>query len=176
MNSSNNIINIKNQLLNIYCYEKNIFHITHNFGGGTDVYIDNLKTIFDNYNHIIIKIIGNKYVNINNSNYDIIIINYLLENSNSIVFIHNLLYYHDCLMINNEILSILMNNITIKKILILHDYYLLLPYNPNPIKSHNLIPDIEDIELSKKLINNCEKIIFNSNRITIKFYTIISRV
>jgi hypothetical protein len=56
----NNFINIKTQLLNIYCYKKNIFHITHNFGGGTDVYIDNLKTIFDNYNHIIIRIIGKK--------------------------------------------------------------------------------------------------------------------
>ena len=167
LSNSNNYINIKNKLLNIYFYEKNnkknIFHITHNFGGGTDVYIENLINIFDNYNHIIIKIIGKNYVNINNNIFDISIVNFLLDNCNSIVFIHNLLCYENFSMINNEILTILMKNSFIKKILVIHDYYLLIPNNPNPIKSQKIIPNINDIDLAKKIIDNCEKIIFNSN-------------
>jgi hypothetical protein len=177
----NNFINVKKyNLLNIYLYEKNnkknIFHITHNLGGGIDVYIENLINIFDNYNHIIIKIIGKNYVNINNDIFEISIVSYLLYNCNSTVFIHNLLCFDNYTMINEEILNILMNNNLIKKILILHDYYLLFPNNPNIIKLYNIIPNIQDIKLSKKIINNCEKIIFNSNSCFMNYKKYISSI
>ena len=166
---NNDLIDIKKPLIKIITkYEKNnkknIFHITHNFGGGTDVYISNLANIFNNYNHIIIKIINNFLIIINNEVFLIeSIFNFLFKDCFSIVFIHNLLFIKDDLVINKKLLNLLMNNNTIKKIFIIHDYYLLKPSSPCPIKSQNIIYIQEEIELTNFIFNNCEKVIFNSS-------------
>jgi hypothetical protein len=168
INGYNNLINIKNSCLwNISSYEKNnkknIFHISHNFGGGTDTYISNIINTYDKYNHILIKIVGASHVKVNNLIFDIEILNNLLDNCNSTVFVHHLLY--DCCgtTINKNILNILISNKTINKLLIIHDYYLLLPEFPNPIKKHNIIPSKENIEFTSNTINKFNKVIFNSN-------------
>ena len=168
INGYNNLINIKNScLLNISSYEKNnkknIFHISHNFGGGTDTYISNIINTYDKYNHILIKIVGASHVKVNNLIFDIDILNNLLNDCNSNVFVHHLLYDSCGTKINTNVLNILISNKTIKKILIIHDYYLLLPEVPNPIKKHNIIPSKENIKFASNIINKFNKVIFNSN-------------
>ena len=162
-------------LLNFSTYEKNnkknIFHISHNFGGGVDVYISNMISIFNNYNHYVINIINEICVNINNEIYEIKkIINNLFDNCNSIFFIHSLLYFHGIKTNNHEVIfNLLLENNSIKKILVIHDYSLLFPTSWNYINNYTNEPEIKNIELAKLLINNCEMVIFNSSNCYLNF-------
>jgi hypothetical protein len=144
---------------------KTICHITHNYGGGTDVYINNIQNIFPNYSHLIIKIVDLNNVIIDDKNYALHSLNDFL-NTSELLFVHNLLYTSTNnnnyeMIINENIVSILKNN-PIKKLLIVHDYYLLFPNCPNPVKSKNLIPSEENINKTKDFFTIFEKVYFNS--------------
>jgi len=139
-----------------------ICHINHNYGGGIDVYIKNIENIFLNYSHMVINIIDLNHIKINNKLYSFKIINDIL-NKSQLLFVHNLLYTsNDKMMIHHNVVSILSNNNNIKKILIVHDYFLLFPSTPNPIKSNNLIPSEENISITKDFFQMFQKIYFNS--------------
>ena len=143
-----------------------VCHITHNYGGGTDVYIKNIENIFSNYSHVIIKIVNFDTFSINDKKYNLNILNEFISKS-KLLFVHNLLYStiniensHE-MLINNNVISML-KEITIKKILIVHDYFLFFHNTPNPIKSKNLIPSEENINNTKEIFKLFEKVYFNS--------------
>ena len=88
--------------------------------------------------------------------------NIILINA-KLLYVHHLLYNNDKIYkLNINIINII-KNINILKILIIHDYHLLFPSNPNPIKSDNLIPLNENIIQTKYIFNIFNKIFFNSN-------------
>ena len=57
----------------------------------------------------------------------------------------------------------LISNKNITKIAVIHDYYLFYPNIPNPVKSDNRQPSIENIEQANCILSNCSKVIFNSS-------------
>jgi len=67
-----------------------IIHITHNFNGGTNVYIENLKNIYNKFEHIVINIVSENIIKIKDKNYDIDNLHIL---KNAIVISHHLLYF-----------------------------------------------------------------------------------
>lgn len=140
---------------------KTIIHITHNFNGGTNVYIQNLKDIYKSYNHLIINIISNDLIKINNKYYNIDNLNIL---NCKIMVVHHLLFInvkdfnHK---LNKQILKKI-KEINLPKILIVHDYCYLFPNCPNPIKNKNLIPNKSSIEKTKFFLNLFNKVFFNS--------------
>ena len=155
--------------------EKNICHITHNFGGGTEVYINNIQNIFSNYSHIIIKIIDLNIIKINGENYNIDFLDNIFK-SCKIVFVHNLLYNNIVKMeINNNIVSILKSN-PVDKLLIIHDYYLLFPEFPNPIKSKNMIPSNINIDKTKDFFKIFKKIYFNSKNCYYNYFKYTDKI
>ena len=157
-------MNLKNQMIQqkILFEKKNIHHITHDFGGGTEIYIKNMTEIFPNYKHTILKIKGNSHFQASPELIPFEKLNELLVEK-SVVFVHNLISLDaDGLKINQRVLDFLINNNVTLKVLIIHDYYLFFPHDPNPIKSRNEIPTVENIEKAKLIIGNFEKVIFNS--------------
>lgn len=140
-----------------------IVHITHNFDGGTNVYIDNLITIYNDFRHIVIKIICYDVIKIDHKFYYIDDLN--ISKSN-LVITHHLLYYDvnvSSYNINTNIINKIKSNDNEKNILIVHDYCYLFPNTPNPIKNDYLIPDINKIKKTKHLFSLFKKIIFNSS-------------
>ena len=67
-----------------------IIHVTHNFNGGTNVYIENLKNIYNKFEHIIINIISENIIKIKDKYYCIDNLHIL---KNAIVITHHLLYF-----------------------------------------------------------------------------------
>jgi hypothetical protein len=145
-----------------------VFHITHSFGGGTDVYIRNLIKIFPRYNHIIIYIEDSKYFHINNmANIRVEYLKTILS-FGKLLIVHHLLYrntFTEKLIISYESLEVI-KNIVYPKIFIAHDYFLFFPNEPNPVKD-----EVENLkEIYKKNINDAkeilsifDKVVFNSN-------------
>jgi hypothetical protein len=161
------------------CFNSNtIFHILHNLAGGTEIYVYNLINIYNNYTHILIKIIGDFYVEINKKKFHIDYLSKLFENNSNTVFLHHLLYINNnnSLSINDNVSNILINNKYIKKILIIHDYFLLFNQTPNPVKSKNLIPAIENIEETNKIFNCFNKVIFNSENCYLNYKKYINPI
>jgi len=138
-----------------------IIHITHNFDGGTNVYIDNLKKIYSIFEHIIINIFNENIIKINDKYYYIDKLNIL---NTRIVITHHLLYYDTniskCKINKNIINKIKYCNS--KNILIVHDYCYLFPNTPNPIKNDDLQPTINKIKNTKDLFSVFKKVFFNS--------------
>ena len=140
-----------------------IIHVTHNFNGGTNVYIENLKNIYNKFEHIIINIISENIIKIKDKYYCIDNLHIL---KNAIVITHHLLYFDVATSnykINKSIINKLKTSNIITKILVVHDYCYLFPNNPNPIKNHNLVPCSKKILKTKELFTIFKKIIFNSN-------------
>ena len=138
-----------------------IIHITHNFDGGTNVYIDNLKNIYCFFEHIIINILNENIIKINNKYYYIDNLNIL---NSRIVITHHLLYY-DANISKHKINKNIINKIkdsNSKNILIVHDYCYLFPNAPNPIKNDDLQPSINKIKNTKYLFSVFKKVLFNS--------------
>ena len=142
-------------------YLKTIYHIIHNFGGGTYLYAENIINIFKKYNHIIVKIIHENEFIINDIKYNLNEINNILENG-TLLIVHSLLYENDGLKLSYNMAEII-KNINYKKILFIHDYFLLYPETPNLIKSSNKIPLYENIDNAIKIFNFFDNIYFNSN-------------
>ncbi len=141
----------KNENRILHKINKNyIIHITHQFGGGTLTYINNLITILSEYKHNIIYINNNKTI-IDNINDNI-----------KCCFVHHSLYNgSDKFEIATQFLDDIIN---IPKIFIVHDYFLLYPNNPNPLKNYmdNYKPSNENINNAKKYLSNFDHILFNS--------------
>jgi hypothetical protein len=140
-----------------------IIHITHNLNGGTNVYIDNIKKIYDEFKHIMIKIICRDLILINDKFY---YIDKLTISNNKIIIIHHLLYYENTkskYKINTNIMDKIKTIDKEKKLLVIHDYCYFFPSFPNPIKNNNMIPSIEKINNAIHFFRLFKKVIFNSN-------------
>ena len=125
-----------------------IYHICHNFGGGTLNYVNNLINILNQYKHIIL------YTHHFNEKENII-----LDNKN-IIFVHSYLYNDE-----NKLLNINYNiHNQIKyynnKYLIIHDYFLIYPHEPNIINYKKPIEN--DIKYLNKIFLDFKKVIFNT--------------
>ena len=121
-------MNLKNQMIQqkILLEKKNIHHITHDFGGGTEIYIKNMTEIFPNYKHTILKIKGNSHFQASPELIPFEKLNELLVEK-SVVFVHNLISLDaEGLKINQRVLDFLINNNVTLKVLIIHDYYLFI--------------------------------------------------
>jgi hypothetical protein len=153
---NDNFINIGNNI---------ILHISHNFGGGTDNYINNMIDIIDDHVHYKINIIDNNYVKLNDYliNYNNLFSIFKSKDIKSI-FIHHLLYN------KNNKLNILFNIIDFidiincNKYFIVHDYFLFYPNNPNPKREFiiNNLPTPENLDFIKKIFNKVNKVFFQS--------------
>jgi len=152
---TNNIITENNK--------KYILHIIHSFGGGTEVYVLNMKKIFTDINHIILYIESENNYIIDGKNFCYNELDLLFKKIN-LVFVHHLLFNdNNKLQINKKIINYLYLNNKIKKNFIAHDYFLFYPENPNPIKRQLTIPTKKNIDYAQKLLNNFDLVIFNSN-------------
>ena len=147
----NYLTTIKNNYFNYYDFgkTKNILTICHK-GGGTEKYLDDLKSIFLHYNFI------NYEENEDINKYKNMDIDFIHINS---FFTMNILH---------DYLGFLINNFgNVKKILTIHDYQWLYPNNPN-ILSYNM--NLTNIDLIQKnnvleLISLCDHVIFPSYNI-----------
>lgn len=140
-----------------------IIHITHNFGGGTEIYINNMISVLSyNYDNIIVKIIDENTVMYNDTLISMNTLSSYIDN-NDIIITHSLLCsaQHSCYEVNYNILDFV-EKINNKKILIVHDYFLIMPNTPNPIKSHNILPSENDVLNGSKIFSVFDKIFFNS--------------
>ena len=127
-----------------------IYHICHNFGGGTLNYVNNLINILNQYKHIIL------YTHHFNGKENII-----LDNKN-IIFVHSYLYHDE-----NKLLNINYNiHNQIKyynnKYLIIHDYFLIYPDSPNILKINYKKPLEKDIIYLNQIVLNFKKVLFNT--------------
>ncbi len=128
-----------------------IIHITHQFGGGTMTYINNLISILTEYKHIII------YINNNKS-----IINSIESYNIKYCFVHHSLYNGEN---GFEIATAFFNDIiNIPKLFIVHDYFLLYPNNPNPLNKfmNENKPTTNNINNAINYLSNFNHVLFNS--------------
>jgi hypothetical protein len=142
---------------------KNVFHITHNLGGGTNVYVENICKIFTNYNHIIVNIINNNNIIINSIENNNLFLKNIIKKED-IIIVHHLLYHDEidiCFKVSEEIINII-KSINAKKIFIVHDYFLFNPKDPNPIKDNNIIKDSKIITKIKDFFSYFDNVFFNS--------------
>ena len=148
---------------NYTTYDLNVLHILHNYGGGTETYVDNLINIFSRHKHFKIKLTENHNINLNK----------FIENNNiNLIFAHHFLYNkkeggHS--IDKNFIEDTISVSGNIKKLFIIHDYFLLYPDTPNPILSDVKEPLIRNINYANYVLNSFDKVIFNSQN-TYDFY------
>ena len=147
---------------NIHSHKKKIIHIIHNFGGGTQVYVDNLLSVLSNtYTNVIIKILDEQFVKFEDTKmlYDHF---FNTIKPDDLIIVHHLLYTSEKgHQINFKIIEDI-KKIKVKKVFIVHDYHLLLPKTPNPVKTHNLIPLTDDIQICEQIFKLFDKVYFNS--------------
>ena len=125
-----------------------IYHICHNFGGGTLNYVNNLINILNQYKHIIL------YTHHFNEKENIIL------NNKNIIFVHSYLYNDE-----NKLLNINYNihnqiKYYYNKYLIIHDFFLIYPHEPNIINYKK--PVENDIKYLNKIFLDFKKVIFNT--------------
>jgi hypothetical protein len=146
----------------IYNNKKKIYHITHNFGGGTNIYVENMCKIFNNYNNIIIYILDDK-LSVNNVEVNKTEINNIIINGHLLI-VHHLIFIdanESKLKICNKTLNFI-KNIEMTKIFIVHDYFLFNPEKPNPIKNTNTILNREKQKEITDFLSIFDKVYFNS--------------
>ena len=152
--------NISENYLKFYNYpkKKNILNICH-LGGGTEKYMNDLKSIFLEYNFInFVKFNFNIDYNDIYSNIDIVHINSILFNNlkdNYYFFINN--------FFGNKIIY-----------LTIHDYQWLFPDDPNIIQENISLNKINNLNNFKMLLNICHKIIFPSYNIFNNYNNIVN--
>jgi hypothetical protein len=143
--------------------KKNVYHISHNFGGGTSVYIENICSIFSNYNHIIINILDGANISVNNKLLNNKLLNQLIKNEHLLI-VHHLLFFdktYEKHKIPEEVFNFV-KNIEMTKIFIVHDYFLFDENNPNPLKVTNNTYKEEKISEIKSFFSIFNKVFFNS--------------
>ncbi len=142
-----------------------IIHITHNFGGGTDTYINNMISIINGYPHCKITIIDDDYIKINGIvNSFIYFYDILKTKKIKCIFIHHLLYKKfNQLNVLNKIIDFI-ELINCDKYFIVHDYFLFYTNNPNPKKDFflNNTPTQNNLDFANNIFNKVNKVIFQS--------------
>jgi hypothetical protein len=149
-----NAINTKNPI---------IIHITHNFSGGTNIYIENLKNIYNKFKHVVVNIVSENIIKIKNKHFSINSLDNILNNA--IVITHHLLYLDETTSsnrINKSIINKLKNSKSKLKLLIVHDYCYFFPNYPNPIKKNKLKPEPDKVIKTKNLFSFFKYVFFNS--------------
>ena len=142
-----------------------VLNIVHNMGGGTQVYADNLADIFNidhqlnivNENLFELKIRNNKKKYTCNTNK-------LLQHitNDTIVVFHHLLTMD--FKLNKTLFYNIHNGCYKKLIFIIHDYHLLFPSTPNPIKNKMKDePTNDNLLFTNDLFEKCDLIVFNSH-------------
>jgi hypothetical protein len=146
--------------------DKNVVSISHSMGGGTQIYINNLIKLYNNINYEINidteELFNLKHKNISKKYNSIHKLSNIISNNTIILFNHLLTKQHT---INKKIFYNIYNNCKYKKIIfIIHDYYLLYPNNPNPIKNKHgyPVPDSVNLEFTNDVFSKCDLIVFNS--------------
>jgi glycosyltransferase involved in cell wall biosynthesis len=144
---------------------QNILHITHNLGGGTETYVNNMCSILNNnYNHYVIKILSEDYYLINNIICDYYDINNFIQNKNFyLIIVQHLLYIkNNIFSINLKILEFLLTQKS-KMIFIIHDYFLFNETNPNPTKiMFEQSITQQNIFFVENLLQKFDLVLFNS--------------
>jgi hypothetical protein len=133
-------------------------------GGGTQVYVDNLANIFniDHQLNIVNENLFELKIRNNNKKYTCNT-NQLLQNivNNTIVVFHHLLTMD--FKLNKTLFYNIHNGCYKKLIFIIHDYHLLFPSNPNPIKNQMIDnPTNDNLLFTNDLFKKCDLIVFNS--------------
>ena len=154
----------------IFVNSDDIIQICHQFGGGTKCYMDFLLS-----KYIDIKIIDSNIIKINNLFNSKI--NEMNDDSftNKTIILHHLLGLGD--IINKNIVNIIEKNKSkIKKLIfVVHDYFLLYPKNPNPIKNKDdIIPEQQNIKFAEYFLKLCDVVVFNSNNCYNNFHKYIN--
>jgi len=147
-----------------YNNKKNIYHMTHNFGGGTSIYVENICKILNNYNHVIISILDKTNVIVDNNLINKTDLDKIITNEHLLI-VHHLIFIDDtddykiklCYKTLNFVKKIKMN-----KIFIVHDYFLFNPEIPNPIKNVKKVIDEQKILEVKNFLSIFDKVFFNS--------------
>uniref|UniRef100_A0A6C0LFW4 Glycosyl transferase family 1 domain-containing protein n=1 Tax=viral metagenome TaxID=1070528 RepID=A0A6C0LFW4_9ZZZZ len=156
-------------------YTGTIFHLSHNFGGGTAVYIENCKKIFNTYNHIVVTIIDNDSIRINDNNLPYKDLEKLI-NTSDILIVHSLLF--DNRETNNNELSYnllnLVRSVDCIKLFIAHDYFLLNPNKPNPLKSE--MPKNIETNFVNNTLSIFDKVIFNSSNCYKNYLSYLNKI
>jgi hypothetical protein len=144
--------NMKEKLKNI---KENILHVLHSFGGGTEVYVDNLISSFPSYQHFKYKLTGDSIKEINN-------LPYL-----SCIFIHSLLIGGREKICKNVMEYIL--SLPGRKFLIIHDYHLLYPSNSGANKKY--IEETQPFDLSwlENIFSRVDIVYFNSKNTRLNY-------
>jgi hypothetical protein len=101
---------------------RTVLHVLHSFGGGTEVYVDNLISSFPLYNHVKVKLTGDNVSEVNG-----------VKNM-AFIFIHSLLVGGREKICKNVMEYLI--NVNVKKFIIIHDYHLLYPTNPGPERQY----------------------------------------
>jgi hypothetical protein len=143
----------------------NIISISHNMGGGTQTYIDNINSLYNIYYEINIKTQELFYLKHNDDSikcdntYNLSnIISY-----NTIVLFNHLLTRHNT--INTKLFYNIYNNCKYSKLIfIIHDYHLIYPNCPNPIKNVHGYPTPSDdnLQFVNDIFSKCDLVVFNS--------------
>ena len=143
-----------------------VLNILHSHGGGTQTYVDNISILC---NHIDYQanIINDEFVYLKNNNIrEKCDTNKLL----SVIKDNTTIIFHHLLTLSNynatKLFYAIYNNGKYKKIVfIIHDYHLLFPNNPNPIKNNSLndIPEPDNLLFVNDLFSKCNLIVFNSH-------------
>lgn len=152
--------------------KSNVLSISHNFGGGTQTYIDNLNKLYKCNHEIVIKsdselgVISNSVIG-NKVTYTCDAMGLLpLITKQMIVMVHHLLYKNsnNHFTINKKLFRIVAQAPYHKLIFVVHDYFLLYPFNPNPIKyiTDTLTPNCDDLGFANEVFGKCDLIVFNS--------------
>ena len=138
---------------------KNILHILHNYGGGTEICIDNIIGVFNNHHHVKIKIVSEGVIINNETNKDFNLEDYVEKEKIDFVMIHHLIYWDK----GHKIATLIANqfcNLTVDKFIYIHDYHFLFPLDPNPIVRG--IPEQKNIEFTEHLFAFCNKVVFHT--------------
>jgi hypothetical protein len=143
----------------------NIISISHNSGGGTQTYIDNLNRLYNldyeiniNTEELFFLKSNAKSIKCDNT--------YNLSNiitDNTIVLFNHLLTTYNT--INKSLFYNIYNNCKHRKIIfIIHDYHLMYPENPNPIKNKHgyPLPTHDNLQFINDVFSKCNLVVFNS--------------
>lgn len=125
-----------------------VLHWSHNWGGGTQKYIDELCKLFP----------GNQHIVINGPPFQL--------NPNEI----DVLHIHSTMVGQNigwEILNLVKLLENKKIILSIHDYQWLFPHCPNPTTEEfeYLVPPIENVNNFKQLLNACDIVYMHTQNV-----------
>jgi hypothetical protein len=145
----------------------NIVSISHSMGGGTQTYINNISKIHNiNINYEICINTQETFTLKHNDTFVKCDDTYKLSNiisDNTIVLFNHLLT--NKYMVNKKFFYNVYNNCKRSKIIfIIHDYHLMYPANPSPVKNNDgyPIPSDDNLQFANDVFSKCDLVVFNS--------------